>query len=147
MKSVISDSALAGWIYQDWIYLSWYSYGRSTESLKRCKIINMPGWPRNIFSLNWNDNILPKYWHIHLNCVQTCVIPALSISTIWNSNPDAYLWWRSCEKHFSPQRNVGIIVACFSYPGFFLMSKTNSEWLSLSLLLTGDFIFGIFFFF
>lgn len=65
-------------------------------------------------------------------------------SPIQDSYPDAYLWWRSCEKHISRQRKVGIIIVSFSYSGFSLISKTQR---TLSLLLTGDFVFGIFFYF
>lgn len=89
----------------------------------------MPGWPRNILSLTWNDNITKKYWHSHLHYVWMYVIPAPSIPPIWSSSLDT-CWWQSLyEMYFFPQRDVGII-SSFSYPGSVLIFQTNSKGLS-----------------
>lgn len=108
LSVIVSD--LEGWIYQHWIYLSWYFHISievllSTESLKRCKVINIPEWPRNTLSLNWNDNILYKYLHLHLNCVQTCTIAAPSISNSGFISRCLFMVKVMWEAHFSPKKS------------------------------------------
>lgn len=108
LSVIVSDSE--GWTYWHWIYLSWYFYVTievllSTESLKRCKVIHTPGWPRNTLSLNWNDNILCKYLYLHLNCVQTCIIAAPSISNLGFKSRCLFMLKVMWEAYFSPKKS------------------------------------------
>lgn len=108
LSVIVSD--LEGWIYQRWIYLSWYLYIAieallSTESLKRCKVMHTPGWPRNTLSLNWNDNILPKYLHLRFSCVQTCIIAAPSISDLGFKSRCLFMVKVMWEVHFFPKKS------------------------------------------
>ena len=108
LSVIVSD--LEGWIYQRWIYLSWYLYIAkeallSTESLKRCKVMHTPGWPRNTLSLNWNDNILPKYLHLRFSCVQTCIIAAPSISDLGFKSRCLFMVKVMWEAHFFPKKS------------------------------------------
>lgn len=110
MKSIISYSQwLRRWNILT-LNISWYFYVTievllSTESLKRCKVIHIPGWPRNTLSLNWNDNILCKYLHLHLNCVQTCIIAAPSISNLGFKSRCLFMLKVMWEAHFSPKKS------------------------------------------
>lgn len=66
------------------------------EFAKMCsKIIHMPGQPINMLSLNWNDSIILKHFHIHLSCVSTCIISAPLVPTICTSNSKMHRWWIS----------------------------------------------------